>query len=482
LTHTTVLIEPVDQNCKDLPLSLLDKIIDLDEQLKQYFSEKLVLKPEFNRTLVSFQANKTKALYRCFKYKEAFSVSLVQYFLEKYQINQGKILDPFAGSGTSLFAANSSGIDAEGIELLPIGQEIINARKIIDLNLSREDLKRIEYWKKYKPWLEIQELDPLPELRITEGAYPEETKQLIEKYRRGLQLENKQVKTLLFFSLLCVLEEISYTRKDGQYLRWDYRSNHRQGKTPFNKGEILKFEQAIVNKLDEIMEDIQPSSQQLDLFSSHSGKGNLKLYQGSCLDILPTLPINYYDAVITSPPYCNRYDYTRTYALELALLGINEKELVNLRQQMLSCTVENKTKDLLNINSNWSHAINITNNQELLQVILNNLERQKEQNLLNNNGIIRMIRGYFYEMACIIQECSRVMKHDAPLIMVNDNVRYAGISISVDLILSKIAEELGFYIENIFVLPNGKGNSSQQMGLHGREPLRKCIYIWRNGK
>jgi hypothetical protein len=66
--------------------------------------------------------------------------------------------------------------------------------------------------------------------------------------------------------------------------------------------------------------------------------------------------------------------------------------------------------------------------------------------------------------------------------MVNDNVRYAVVSISVDLILSKIAEELGFYIENILVLPNGKGNSSQQMGIHGRESLRKCIYIWRKCK
>jgi len=28
-------------------------------------------------------------------------------------------------------------------------------------------------------------------------------------------------------------------------------------------------------------------------------------------------------------------------------------------------------------------------------------------------------------------------------------------------------------------LPNGKGNSSQQMGEHGREALRKCVYIWR---
>ena len=63
--------------------------------------------------------------------------------------------------------------------------------------------------------------------------------------------------------------------------------------------------------------------------------------------------------------------------------------------------------------------------------------------------------------------------------MVNDNVRYAGASVSVDLILSKIAEDVGFNVGNILVLPNGKGNSSQQMGLHGREVLRKCVYVWR---
>ena len=24
-----------------------------------------------------------------------------------------------------------------------------------------------------------------------------------------------------------------------------------------------------------------------------------------------------------------------------------------------------------------------------------------------------------------------------------------------------------------------KGNSSQQMGAHGRQELRKCVYVWR---
>ena len=49
-----------------------------------------------------------------------------------------------------------------------------------------------------------------------------------------------------------------------------------------------------------------------------------------------------YDVVFTSPSYCNRYDYTRTYALELALLGLGESEVVRLRQEMVSCTVENR--------------------------------------------------------------------------------------------------------------------------------------------
>jgi hypothetical protein len=90
-----------------------------------------------------------------------------------------------------------------------------------------------------------------------------------------------------------------------------------------------------------------------------------------------------------------------------------------------------------------------------------------------------MVRGYFYEMACVISESARVLKKGAHLIMVNDNVRYAGASISVDIILTELAERMGLVAEHILVLPNGKGNSSQQMGVHGREQLRKCVYVWR---
>ena len=464
--------------------SSLSEVERFDKELEKHFRSKFFVQASLTRSLVSFQANKNRPIYRWYKYKEGFSASLVDYFLEKYGVKSGKILDPFAGSGTALFTASELGLHADGIELLPIGQQIITTKRLLDSEFTPEDFSRLQNWAQSHPWKDSENKISINELRITKSAYPENTREAIEKYLGASEQENPKVRAVLRFALLCVLEIISYTRKDGQYLRWDYRSGRKQGKKSFDKGAIADFEQAVSKKIDEIIVDLHPTEPiQASLFSTPAIspiiQGNINLFNGSSLEIMPKLSEKVYEAIITSPPYCNRYDYTRTYALELALLNIDEKGLSNLRQEMLSCTVENRAKDLLKINPKWADAIAAADSQELLQVVLKYLENQKANGLLNNNGIPRMVRGYFYEMACIIAECARVMKPDAPLIMVNDNVRYQGASISVDMILSAIAEKLGFRVENILVLPSGKGNSSQQMGEHGRDELRKCIYIWR---
>jgi DNA modification methylase len=233
-------------------------------------------------------------------------------------------------------------------------------------------------------------------------------------------------------------------------------------------------------KLHDVLDDIgRSASRQTKILTQSSKKGKMVLLSGSCLSILPTLPERHYDVIVTSPPYCNRYDYTRTYALENAILGLGESDVTNLRQEMLSCTVENRAKDLMGLNPKWKTAVGVAENQKLLQSVLEYLETMKDLGGLNNNGIPRMVRGYFYEMACVVSECSRILKPGSYMFMVNDNVKYAGASISVDMIISNMAENLGFEVANIFVLPNGKGNSSQQMGKHGREVLRKCVYVWR---
>lgn len=441
------------------------------------YRDRLRVDPSLTRQLVSFQANKERPRFRWYKYKEAFSASLVEHFIERHDIT-GEVLDPFAGMGTTLFAASALGLDATGIELLPIGREIVRTRQLLESSFSDQDLDILKMWRDKKPWRRRGPVEAVPELRITAGAYPPDTVTAMERYLGEVRSQSERIGAALRLALLCVLESISFTRKDGQYLRWDYRSGRRQGSRPFDKGRIAPFDEAVCAKLDEMIGDTEGGAV-ADLFHRPHAAGRIRLIPGSCLDVLPEQPADQYQAVITSPPYCNRYDYTRTYALELALLGVDEPGLVALRQEMLSCTVENRSKDLLAKNAGWAAAVAVADRCDVLQAVLAYLEEAKAGGELNNPGIPRMVRGYFYEMTCVIAECARVLRPGGVMVVVNDNVRYAGSSIPVDLILSEAAERLGLVVEAIHVLPNGKGNSSQQMGAHGRDPLRKGVYVWR---
>jgi DNA modification methylase len=450
-------------------------------RLENKYQGVMKVDPLLTRQIVSFQANKERPRYRWYKYKEGFSAELVEHFLQRCTKGTGKVLDPFAGSGATLFAASGLGCTAVGIELLPIGVRLMNARRLVEEESRMQDQRDLRSYALKMPWRNYPDIRSVPELRITQGAYPAATNESIQRCLAWIESLPLLQKEVSLFALLAILESVSYTRKDGQYLRWDHRSGRRQGTRPFDKGVIRQFDDAYAEKLLQIVGDVSSSGGNEDLFKGYDlpARHNIEIIEGSCLNLLPGFSAKDFDAIVTSPPYCNRYDYTRTYALELAMLGTGEAGVVNLRQSMLSCTVENRAKDLLSINSAWSPAIAAAQSHPTLALILQYLESLKEAGIINNNGIPRMVRSYFFEMACVIQECARVLKPGSPMVMVNDNVRYAGAAIPVDLILSDFAQALGFFVEAIRVLPGGKGNSSQQMGEHGRQALRKCVYVWR---
>ena len=328
-------------------------------------------------------------------------------------------------------------------------------------------------------------------ISITKDAFPDDTENYLNKYLNYCtQVNDKPLSTILRFAAFSVLEEISYTRKDGQYLRWDYRSKRNLNGKPFDKGRILSFQEALKIKLNQIIEDLSGQSTS-NLFEQLEKKDinelPVKIIEGSCLEKFPKLKSNEFDFIITSPPYCNRYDYTRTYALELVYLGYDNDQVRNLRQTMLSCTVENKEKiESLNTlytslgqSEVFQRITEVYNSSGAMNEVNSILEELNRIGSLNNKNIVRMVKNYFLEMCFVVYEMARVTRSGGYCVMVNDNVRYGGEEIPVDLILSEFAENFDFEIEKIFVLPKGKGNSSQQMGNYGRTEIRKCVYLWR---
>ena len=191
-------------------------------------------------------------------------------------------------------------------------------------------------------------------------------------------------------------------------------------------------------------------------------------------------------AVITSPPYANRYDYTRTYALELAYLGVGA-DIFRLRQALLSCTVENRSKldDLeshyasIGQHARWQQIANIVRNHAALIEINAALRIRNQRGDINNAGVLTMVDQYFTELTFVYAELFRTCRRNAYVAFVNDNVRYAGEIIPVDVLSTDLAAQVGFEPVRIYVLPQRKGNSSQQMSKFGRVALRKSITIWR---
>ncbi len=442
------------------------------DQLLARFGDRIVVNPNLSRSLVSWQSNRTVAGFRWFKYKEGFSVALVRHLLNHLN-RPGLLLDPFAGTGVAPITAAKSNWHTIGIEILPVAVKLAKGLvEAVDIDAKRFRTLSDQLLEcVLAPGLSDNiQVSRFPHLRITERAFPHENEAAIAKARGWLQQARCSPETnLLDLAAMAALEDASWTSKDGQYLRWDHRSGRRL-KAKMEKRRVLSYADSLRAKLHAIASD-------LPMMGGTHGGGGVNIVSGSCYDALPEMSANSVDAVITSPPYANRYDYTRTYALELAWLGYDNQSIGELRQQLLSATVENRSKrDQLKVQH--SDAISLFDRQAAINEIIVALGAAKSRGELPNPHVIRLVQNYLMEMSIVIVQLARVCKPGASVFMVNDNVQYHGQEVPVDLILSDIAEQCGFRTKVIWTLARGKGNASQQMGRFGRRELRKCVYWW----
>lgn len=489
----------IEQNLEDWTVNEFsaDKFCNESERksLENKFIKLTEISDSFNRQSVSFQLSKKDCIHRWLKYKEGFSADLVNKLLEEMNIPcNGTVLDPFLGSGTTALVCKMNNINSIGFDILPMTKISIKAKDSVML-YDIEELHRI--------YTDFQNIN-IPEsyekkfnyIPITDGAFPENSEKQLMYYTDWINSSSYSdiAKNLVILCILNSLEISSYTRKDGQYLAWDSRSKKIinankersiKGKKPINrlnKGVIPSLKEALNNELQHVIEDIIQLQHEKAF-----GNAKITFKEGSSLIELPTLPDSILDGVITSPPYCNRYDYTRTYALEMNYLGLTSSKIIKLRQDLISCTVESKSKidflkdyySSIGKSKDYERIIQIINSIGALKEVKKALEKRNVNKEINNKGILKMVDGYFIDLTFIYAEIFRLFKPGASIAVVNDNVRYAGEVIPVDFIFSEIAEKIGFEVVKIYTLRQKKGNSSQQMKKYGKIALRKSITIWR---
>lgn len=396
------------------------------------------------RLLVTPYQNKKLPVYNWLSYKHSFSRDLVIKLIDKFQLNdKDKILDPFCGSGTTLLASKEMGIPARGIDILPLSVFISNAK------LLRYNERHIE--------TAINEIEDLFEKdNNTDYIINKTKKELLMKFfhkdildkilfiREWIERkDDKETKYFLLTALLSILEDVSYTRKDGGFLRI------------LKEKEIPDLKSIYLSKLHSMAKDIEFINKLPDTDTEAiEGDARKTMYKPGS-----------FSAVITSPPYPNRHDYTRVYLLELITGFIDSPEqLKNLRYFSIQSHVEAKQRF---IPEDYSPPC-----------ILNNILKKLEKVSLPNKQIIKMLEGYFEDMYLVLREVKRILKPGGKAAFVIGDVRYGGIKVPVGEILTDIGDNIGLEFHDRIVA-RMRGNSPQQMGKYGRDPMEENILIWK---
>lgn len=219
------------------------------------FADRITVDHDLTRRLVSYQGNKHVPGFRWMKYKEGFSVPLVERFLGCG--GDGRVLDPFSGMGTTALTASRRGREATGIEVMQVGNLVARAITVVangidPRHLSDASQGLLDYLEHGVPDSE----HAFPHVRITRGAFSPRAEADIAKARTFIStIADSELALVLTTACVAAIEEISYTRKDGQYLRWDPRSG-RTGSTRLDKGPLPALGAVLKRRLGEVADDL----------------------------------------------------------------------------------------------------------------------------------------------------------------------------------------------------------------------------------
>jgi len=174
--------------------------------------------------------------------------------------------------------------------------------------------------------------------------------------------------------------------------------------------------------------------------------GPARVLLGDSREILEEIEDNSISAVITSPPYPNEKDYTRTTRLESVILGFmsSKEDLRAIKRNLVRSNTRGVYKD--DIDDQWTLGF------QRVHDLADEIERRRIE-LGKTSGFgrtyNRVVRLYLGGMARHLASLRRVLKPGARLAyVVGDQASYLRVMIRTGEIMSDIAASLGFQVES----------------------------------
>ena len=389
-----------------------------------------------------------QAAHQWYRFVLSFPPHLVRDYLHRFGCNQNStILDPFAGTGTTLVEAQKLGMASVGVEALPMAHFAASVKLEWDLDsygllnyadmIARKTRRRL-----FQQGLADRGFDTLsPSRELLSLSVPSQS----------LLLTNS-ISPLPLHKVLVLLSEIE-NNNDPRYSR---HVRLALAKASVNTVSNLHFGPEVgvrniktdVPVIDAWLDEIRLIANDLATLQSpvHAKKGIVH-HADSRSYFRKEPAVRNIDAVITSPPYPNEKDYTRTTRLETVLLGFvrNKHEMQTLKRQLVRSNTRSVYKG--DDDDAWVQKF------PEVQRIAKEIERRRIQ-LGKTSGFERQYANvtklYFGGMARHLQQLKCVLRPGAHLAyVVGDQASYLRVMIRTGSILAEIAESLGYQVESI---------------------------------
>jgi DNA methylase len=393
-----------------------------------------------------------RAAHDWYRFVLSYPAHLVRDYISRFEVNpHGLVLDPFCGTGTTLVECKKLGIRSVGIESNPIASFASRVKVDwgIDPNGLLDHANQIatRAWEKFDA-SGINDFSHLPLFSKRHQRSLAKLQSLSEE--KGNLLLKDSISALPLHKTLVLIEIL----EEDPIVEFQQHERLALAKAIVSGISNLHFGpevgvgppkpdapvvQTWLNCVRTMAEDLS------NLRRMNDTEATVK--SGDSRELLSLLQPNSVDAVITSPPYPNEKDYTRTTRLESVLLGlINNKHDLRLLKKTL---LRSNTRGVYKTDTDDS----LIEDNETVQRIANQIEARRIE-LGKTSGFERMYsrvtKLYFGGMKRHLSDLRTILRPGAHLgYVVGDQASYLRIMIRTGEILADIAKCLGYEVLGI---------------------------------